>query len=120
MAQFKLNKDGKISQAKSDELLSAIYGLEYFGEIGYRSLTPNQLMDHLILLDRKPIQYKIENDVVHIYPALIEYKVVKNTFYGDYRIVKLINGEFDNEFDGNWSESQANEKCKQMNDLIKK
>lgn len=37
----------------------------------------------------------------------ITYKVEKNEKYGDYRVVKYVNGVWNNERDCNWSKSKA-------------
>tara|TARA_R110000782_G_scaffold162838_1_gene254601 strand:+ start:386 stop:559 length:174 start_codon:yes stop_codon:yes gene_type:complete len=39
---------------------------------------------------------------------MTQYKVYKNENYGDYRVELIINGEWENEFDGNWNETEAN------------
>lgn len=39
---------------------------------------------------------------------LVEFKVEKNERYGDYRVHEYFNGEWNNQIDNNWSESQAN------------
>jgi hypothetical protein len=43
---------------------------------------------------------------------VLTYKVEQNEKYGDFRVVEYINGEWNNEFDGNWSEPKANKMLK--------
>lgn len=38
----------------------------------------------------------------------ITFEIEKNEKHGDFRINKLVNGEWDNQYDGNWNEKQAN------------
>lgn len=48
----------------------------------------------------------------------VVYKVEQNKKYGDFRVVKYINGIWENEFDGNWTKGQANRKCKLFRSLL--
>lgn len=42
----------------------------------------------------------------------VTYKVEQNEKYADFRVVKYVNGEWSNEFDGNWTKYKANKKAK--------
>lgn len=38
---------------------------------------------------------------------MITFEIVKNEKYGDYRISELLSGEWVNEYDNNWTKSEA-------------
>lgn len=120
MADFRLNTTGTINIAFSDELAQAIEGKNFFGRNINQGLTPNEVIMHLIALGHKPIRYKVTGDTIEILPALIECKVEKNEFYGDFRVVKYINGQWNNEFDGNWSKETAEKNCAHLSQYLKK
>lgn len=40
----------------------------------------------------------------------VEFRVVKNEMYGDYRVDEYFDGEWNNQIDNNWSELQAKSK----------
>lgn len=48
----------------------------------------------------------------------IIYKVEQNEKYKDFRVVKYVNGEWKNEFDGNWTKYKATKKAKLYKDLL--
>lgn len=50
----------------------------------------------------------------------VTFKVEQNTKYGDYRVVKYLNGIWINERDGNWTKNQAMQKAKEYRALSKK
>jgi len=43
---------------------------------------------------------------------VVTYKVVKNEYYGDYRLEQYINGKWENGFDGNWTKEYAESRLK--------
>jgi len=49
----------------------------------------------------------------------VVYKVEKNIKYGDFRVVKYVNGVWENEKDNNWSKYKADIKCKSYNEAFK-
>lgn len=50
---------------------------------------------------------------------VVEYKVEKNEKYGDYRIVKYINGIWKDEVDNNYNKEWAERKAKLYRDCLK-
>jgi hypothetical protein len=44
---------------------------------------------------------------IEMITKIVELKVSKNELYGDYRVDEFINGEWNNQADGGWSEKQA-------------
>lgn len=40
----------------------------------------------------------------------VEFRIVKNEMYGDYRVNEYFEGEWNNQIDNNWNESQAKSK----------
>jgi predicted NUDIX family NTP pyrophosphohydrolase len=50
----------------------------------------------------------------------VKFKVEQNAMYGDFRVVKYLNGFWLNERDGNWSKSKAEQKAREYRQLAKK
>ena len=50
----------------------------------------------------------------------VTFKVEQNAKYGDFRVVKYLNGVWINERDGNWTKSKANQKAKEYRELTRK
>ena len=46
----------------------------------------------------------------------ITYTVEKNKKYGDYRVQQTVNGEWENEFDSNWTKAQAEKIAQRLHD----
>ena len=51
--------------------------------------------------------------------SIVTFKVEQNAKYGDFRVVKYLNGLWLNERDGNWSKYKANQKAKEYRKLTK-
>ena len=50
----------------------------------------------------------------------VTFKVEQNTIFGDFRVVKYLNGTWLNERDGNWTKTQADQKAKEYRNLSEK
>jgi hypothetical protein len=50
----------------------------------------------------------------------VTFKVEQNAKYGDFRVVKYLNGTWLNERDGNWTKNKAEQKAKEYRELAKK
>jgi len=50
----------------------------------------------------------------------VTFKVEQNEKYGDFRVVKYLNGIWLNERDGNWTKSKAKQKAKEYRELASK
>jgi hypothetical protein len=52
--------------------------------------------------------------LIELYEAVkldqVEFKVEKNKKNGDFRVVRYVDGKWDNEIDGNWNKKKATEK----------
>ena len=49
----------------------------------------------------------------------VTFKVEQNKIFGDFRVVKYVNGEWYNERDNNWNKIQAEKKCREYKRMIK-
>ena len=49
---------------------------------------------------------------------VVTFKVEQNEKYKDFRVVKYVNGVWENEWDGNWTKSKATKICKQCKDSL--
>lgn len=52
--------------------------------------------------------------------SIVTFKVEQNEKYGDFRVVKYLNGTWLNERDGNWTKNKAEQKAKEYRDLANK
>jgi len=52
--------------------------------------------------------------------SIVTFKVEQNAKYGDFRVVKYLDGKWLNERDGNWTKYKANQKAKEYRDLTNK
>lgn len=50
----------------------------------------------------------------------VTFKVEQNAKYGDFRVVKYLNGTWLNERDGNWTKNKAEQKAKEYRELANK
>ena len=49
----------------------------------------------------------------------VTFKVEQNKIFGDFRVVKYLNGVWVNERDANWSKTKAQQKARQYSKLAK-
>lgn len=50
----------------------------------------------------------------------VKFKVEQNKVFGDFRVIKYVNGIWTNERDGNWSKNKAEQKAKEYRRLTAK